>query len=76
MNRMARTSNLFDLTQATPQFIGALGKQLKLAVESKVFLPNKSALCNYCSVNQACASYGGPDAAKYDSLHPQFKEKA
>jgi putative RecB family exonuclease len=72
MNRMAKPSQLFDLTSATPVFIGALGKQLKLAVESKVFLPHKSVLCPYCPVNNACHSFGGKDAGLFDSLSPEY----
>jgi hypothetical protein len=63
--RQNRISQMYDLDDYTVDSIGQLGVQFKRAVENKIFLPHKSALCNYCPVNAGCAAFGGEDAHLY-----------
>lgn len=63
--RKNQMSKLYDLSDYTIDSLGQMGVQFKAAVQNKIFLPHKSVLCNYCSVNQGCAAYGGKDANLY-----------
>jgi len=63
--RQNRMSTFYDLSSYTVDSIGEMGVTFKRAVQNKIFLPHKSALCNYCPVNQGCAAFGGKDAGLY-----------
>lgn len=74
MAREGRLTRPVDLTLWTPEYAGKILAQLHRAVKAEVFLPNPSFSCNSCSVRTACYTAGGTDAAKYDSLHPDYVE--
>lgn len=63
--RQNKFSPSYDLSKYTVDSIGALGVDFKRAIENKIFIPHKTALCNYCPVNQGCAAFGGKDANLY-----------
>jgi hypothetical protein len=63
--RLGKLSALYNLSGYTIDSLGQMGVQFKTAVQNKVFLPHKTNLCNWCSVNNACAAFGGKDAHLY-----------
>lgn len=65
MNRLNKSSQLYDLSNYTVDSIGQMGVQFKRGIKNKVFLPHKTALCPYCPVNNGCAAFGGKDADLY-----------
>jgi len=68
---LTRTGGLdvpHDLTGYTPRYWDDVFGQFFEAVDNRIFLPNISRNCSYCSVASACKSMGGDDAARYDPL--------
>lgn len=63
--RQNKFSPLYNLDKYTLDSVGQLGVQFKNGIKNKVFLPHQTALCNYCPVNQGCATFGGKDAHLY-----------
>ncbi len=63
--RQNKLSRAYDLSNYTVDSIGQLGVQFKRGIKNEIFLPHKSALCNYCPVNRGCAAYGGEDSHLY-----------
>lgn len=63
--RLNKMSEIYNLSTYSVDYMARLGVQLKTAVQNKVFLPHKTNLCNYCSVNQGCEAFGGKDAGLY-----------
>lgn len=63
--RLNKLSSIYNLHNYSVDFLADLGIQLKRGIKNKVFLPNKTNLCNYCPVNQGCAAFGGKDAHLY-----------
>jgi PD-(D/E)XK nuclease superfamily len=63
--RLNKLSTMWDLSNYTIDSVADMGVQFKRAIQNKIFLPHKSALCNYCSVNAGCAAFGGKDANLY-----------
>lgn len=71
--RLSKSSRPYELSDYTPEYIGAMGQQLKKGIEGAVFLPHKTNLCDYCPVNHGCATYGGKDAHLYDELSSNYQ---
>lgn len=63
--RQSKMSQVYNLDGYTVDYMASLGIQLRSAVRSKVFLPHKTNLCNYCPVKKGCATFGGEDAHLY-----------
>jgi putative RecB family exonuclease len=71
--RLGKPSRPYELSTYTPAWLDSLGGQLKTGIKGGVFLPHKTKLCDYCSVNHACASYGGDNAHLYDPMHKDYQ---
>lgn len=73
---MARKGSLTsgtDLTKYSESLIGTMLQDFNRAVDSGIFIPRSSSFCGTCSVNRACALYGGAEAHLYDPLHPDYR---
>ena len=71
--RLGKPSQLFELAKFTPGYLAAMGSQLRSGIQAGVFLPHVTNLCDYCSVNHGCASYGGKLAHLYDPMHSNYQ---
>lgn len=74
MSRKGELTEPVDLSRYSEHLIGSMLSQFNRAVDSQIFIPHLTNLCNSCSVNRGCYAYGGAQAAKYDPIHPEYRE--
>ena len=72
MTRSAEVTDLVDLSKYNERYFTPIFKGLRTGIDNEIFLPNPGDPCFTCDVKDACYTVGGPDAYKYDSLHPKF----
>lgn len=73
MNRKGSVANPHDLSDATPEAVGAVYGAAWEQIQSGEFPANGfPGECFICDVSAACAAKGGPLAAQYDPDHPDY----
>lgn len=68
---MARTGQLhppFSLDEQQDKVIDSTFRDVDAAIKAGLFPAHVSSMCSGCSVNTACAAYGGAEAHKYDPI--------
>lgn len=74
---MTRKAALTPFAPLDHYSIDQLGRELEefnRAVDAGIFLPRRGSHCKSCGVARACAAVGGPEAQRYDRLHPLFAD--
>lgn len=68
MTRNGALTEPLDLTHYTGAYWDDVFNQFFTALDNRIFLPNISRNCSFCSVAANCAAMGGADAHRHDTL--------